>query len=174
MKRAIYRLLLPTCFVLLPSCHATPPHYGEHQNEAESIAKASVQPIYIDFKSGHPVVDEALIDAMIDSSSTLTEVVATVTDTMQKSPNIVIEVIGFTDDHECAGRACYDLSLRRAMRVYDWLVAHGVSATRLRGPSAAGSAWPLEDSDTEIGRSYNRRVQLNLLLMPTTQAQPLR
>jgi outer membrane protein OmpA-like peptidoglycan-associated protein len=131
---------------------------------SETIPKVSVQPIYIDFLSGRPIPSESIFDATSFSAAALAEILQSTADMVDKSPGISIEVIGFTDDKECADSECSELSLRRAKGVYEWLITHGVPATRLRGPKGAGNAWPLEKNGTEEGRSFNRRVQLDPIL----------
>ena len=53
------------------------------------------------------------------------------------------------------------LSLMRARSVADYLVAAGVGVERLR-VDGKGSANPVADNNTEIGRRMNRRIEFGL------------
>jgi outer membrane protein OmpA-like peptidoglycan-associated protein len=73
----------------------------------------------------------------------------------------LLEVQGYADtrgseEHNQA------LSKRRAERVRDWLVAHGVEAERLV-VAAHGASVPLEASDSEAAHEQNRRVVFRVL-----------
>ncbi len=74
--------------------------------------------------------------------------------------NILVEVGGHTDS---TGAAEYNqnLSERRAKVVFDYLVAHGVSADRMtwRG---YGESLPIAGNDSEEGRAQNRRTELKI------------
>lgn len=129
MLHSTHRLLQVITLVMSFEAAATSPSTG--QSGAEP--KASIQPIYIDFRSGHPLAGESLFEATSYSAATLTKVLQAAVDTISKSPEIAVEVMGFTDDQECIDKECHDLSMRRAQCVYDWLIAHGVSPIRLRG-----------------------------------------
>ena len=54
-----------------------------------------------------------------------------------------------------------DLSVRRARRVVEFLVADGVAPHRL-DPQGFGSTRPVADNRTEEGRADNRRVSFVL------------
>ena len=71
-----------------------------------------------------------------------------------------IELVGHSDSTgpEAANLA---LSLTRAQRVADYLIARGVEGERLL-VSAAGSAEPIADNATRLGRERNRRVEFRL------------
>ena len=168
MLRSTHRLFQVVIMLMMSfGASATSPSTGQSGTES----KASIQPIYIDFRSGHPLSGESLVEATSYSAATLTKVLQAAADTISNSPDIAVEVVGFTDDQECIDRECHDLSMRRAQCVYDWLIAHGVSPIRLRGPITAGNAWPLDMSNTENGRSFNRRVQLDPFLNPSSERQ---
>ncbi len=81
-------------------------------------------------------------------------------DILQAHPDVPVEVHGHTD---WIGTDEYnqDLSERRARRVYDYLVAHGIPASRLtwRGH---GESMPIVSNDTDAGRARNRRVELRV------------
>ncbi len=71
-----------------------------------------------------------------------------------------IELVGHSDSTgpEAANLA---LSLTRAQRVAEYLVARGIDRERLQ-VSAAGSAEPVADNATRLGRERNRRVEFRL------------
>jgi outer membrane protein OmpA-like peptidoglycan-associated protein len=68
----------------------------------------------------------------------------------------LVEIYGYADQR---GSAEYNeaLSARRAQRVYDWLIEHGVAAERLQ-VSPQGARDPIESGATEGEHEQNRRV----------------
>jgi OOP family OmpA-OmpF porin len=77
---------------------------------------------------------------------------------MNKYPSINVRIEGNTDS---IGSDAYNMKLgqRRADSVESYLVAHGVSASRLSTVSF-GETKPIASNDTEEGRAQNRRVDL--------------
>lgn len=75
-------------------------------------------------------------------------------------PGWRIAITGHTD---ASGDEAWNrqLSLERARAVADYLVAAGVEPDRLR-VEGRGSADPVADNDTEIGRRTNRRIEFTL------------
>jgi outer membrane protein OmpA-like peptidoglycan-associated protein len=73
----------------------------------------------------------------------------------------VVEIIGAADTR---GDAAYNVELsdRRARRVYDWLVEHGVAAERLQ-VAAQGASNPVEAGQQEAQHEQNRRVVFRVL-----------
>jgi len=85
---------------------------------------------------------------------------------MENDASLRVAINGHTD---ATGSDAYnlDLSDRRAAAVVEYLVAHGVVATRLTS-HGFGEAVPLESNSTVSGRETNRRVEfLVLTLTPT-------
>ena len=80
--------------------------------------------------------------------------------TLQKNPEISVEVAGHTDSD---GAAEYNLSLseRRAVTVRDYLIREGVAASRftVRG---YGESQPVADNGSSTGKAANRRVVLRI------------
>lgn len=80
--------------------------------------------------------------------------------TLQKNPEISVEVAGHTDSD---GAAEYNLSLseRRAQTVRDYLIRQGVAAERfsVRG---YGESQPVADNGNAAGKAANRRVVLRI------------
>lgn len=78
--------------------------------------------------------------------------------TLNKHPNLQVQVAGFTDD---VGDAAYnvDLSHRRAEAVEKYLIDHGIATERLSA-KGYGEDYPIAPNDTPEGRAENRRVEL--------------
>jgi len=78
-----------------------------------------------------------------------------------KFPNTDILIVGHTD---AVGTADYNqaLSQRRATSVANYLIAQGVSASRLR-TAGRGEMEPIATNDTEAGRQSNRRVEVAIV-----------
>jgi len=81
---------------------------------------------------------------------------------MKRFPDWRFEIRAYTDDRECAGRECMDLSLRRAAVVRAWLLEHGAPASSLKPLKAFGSTMPLADNAKTDGRRINRRVEFGV------------
>ena len=75
-----------------------------------------------------------------------------------------LRIQGHTDNTGSAARN-KELSKQRAQTVLDWLVKHGIDASRLTA-EGFGPDKPLESNDTEAGRRVNRRVEFHLLETP--------
>lgn len=159
--RLTQRITLVSVTLVMSSAACAPPTTDAMTNPP----KASVQLNNIDFRAGHPLLGESLADATSYSNAILIKVLDVDSNALTRSPAVGAEVIGYTDNRECSGKECYELSFRRAKCVYEWLIQHGVPASKLRGPSAAGSTFPLDESETEEARQFNRRVQLDLFLI---------
>jgi len=95
-------------------------------------------------------------DLTASSTATLDRAVKT----LQKRSKINVEVAAHTDSR---GKASYnlDLSKRRAASVMDYLVAHGVAASRLSS-KGYGETQPRADNGSVQGRAKNRRVELRI------------
>lgn len=77
---------------------------------------------------------------------------------LRDNPDARIEIGGHTDD---VGSRSYnqDLSLQRAQAVRDWLVAHGIEASRLE-VRGYGSSQPRVPNTDDASRARNRRIEL--------------
>ena len=86
-------------------------------------------------------------------------------DTLNKHPDLQIEVAGHSDD---VGDANLNigLSMRRAKTVRDFLIRYGVEESRLTF-KGYGEAQPIADNSTADGRATNRRVELRLVSRET-------
>ncbi len=80
---------------------------------------------------------------------------------MNKYPDMQVELAGYTDSK---GGAAYNLKLsqRRAAAVKEYLVAHGIGASRIEA-KGYGKENPVASNDTDEGRERNRRVELHIL-----------
>ncbi|MBN2730771.1 MAG: OmpA family protein [Bacteroidales bacterium] len=76
---------------------------------------------------------------------------------LNENPNIKVAIEGHTDDLG-PDQANLVLSQNRAKSVYDYLVANGVSASRL-GSKGYGESRPVASNDTPEGRAKNRRTE---------------
>ena len=77
---------------------------------------------------------------------------------MQENPSLSVSVEGHTDS---VGSDAYNqkLSERRAQAVRDYMVAEGISASRI-STRGWGKSKPVASNDTAEGRAENRRVEI--------------
>ncbi len=108
-------------------------------------------------KAGETDISKSLAEPTADSMSVLEQAA----DTLQRYPEMRVTVAGYTDS---IGTEAYNqkLSERRAKIVYDYLISHGIDASRLDGPIGHGESGPIADNDTEAGRAQNRRTELQV------------
>lgn len=80
---------------------------------------------------------------------------------LNDNPKTRVQISGHTDNQ---GSASYNLQLseRRARSVHDFLVHHGIDASRLV-IKGYGSEKPVASNATEEGRQQNRRIEFRLL-----------
>lgn len=80
---------------------------------------------------------------------------------LEAHPNMRIELRGHTDDQ---GTVDFNqrLSEARAKAVADYLVSHGIQASRIEW-NGYGKSQPVDSNDTEEGRQRNRRVEYRVL-----------
>lgn len=78
-----------------------------------------------------------------------------------ENPNIKVEISGHTDN---VGTVSYNMQLsqKRAQAVYNYLIARGISASRLLA-RGYGPGKPVADNATEVGKQQNRRIEFRLL-----------
>ncbi|HEY3406244.1 MAG TPA: OmpA family protein, partial [Ohtaekwangia sp.] len=81
---------------------------------------------------------------------------------LKSNPVLKVQINGHTDN---TGNAASNktLSLKRASAVVDYLVAHGVDASRLSA-KGFGSERPIVSNDDETGgREINRRTEIEII-----------
>jgi len=78
-----------------------------------------------------------------------------------QNPDMKVEIQGYTDN---LGPNSYNLKLseRRAKTVKNYLIAHGVTGSRLV-VKGYGSKNPIGDNKTAAGRAMNRRIEFKVL-----------
>ena len=110
-------------------------------------------------KSGHVAVyginfDTGKANILPDSERMLGEIAKV----LDQDAALKLRVEGHTDNQGTAA-SNQTLSERRAQAVVAWLLAHGVSASRLTS-AGFGQTKPVADNQTDAGRAKNRRVEL--------------
>ncbi len=80
---------------------------------------------------------------------------------LQENPNLEIEIAGHTDNIG-SSYYNYNLSLKRAESVANYLIQKGIETRRLV-VKGYGEKEPIAPNDTEEGRSLNRRVEFKIL-----------
>lgn len=83
------------------------------------------------------------------------------TELLNANPTIKIEISGYTDNQGNAA-ANQILSENRAKAVYQYLIDHSISGTRLMY-KGYGQTNPIATNDTEEGRALNRRTEFRVL-----------
>ena len=80
---------------------------------------------------------------------------------LESNPSLRIEISGHTDN---SGSDAHNkqLSLNRARAVYQYLIDHGIDATRLEY-AGYGSSAPVAPNDTDKNRQLNRRIEFRVL-----------
>lgn len=84
---------------------------------------------------------------------------------LKENPDIVVEVRGHTNNAMYPdSSAAYSLSTNRAKSVAEWLVAKGITSSRVQ---YKGYGWkmPVEPNTTPEGRKKNQRVEVKILNM---------
>lgn len=117
----------------------------------------------VQFKEGRPLSGYGIEASLHSPTNEIFDVLQYDLEIIEALPHIRFEVLGFTDDAECAGIECTTLSLRRATLVRNWLLSRGVSGNQLAEPIGHGSNMPIDDNSSDSGRSRNRRVEINIL-----------
>lgn len=115
--------------------------------EISATVKATLEKaMYIQFETGSDKIKA-------ESNPVLDEVVKI----MQDNPTYHLDLRGHTDS-KGSDASNMDLSQRRALAAFNYLVAKGIEATRLAS-SGFGETTPIDTNDTEDGRARNRRVE---------------
>jgi len=117
----------------------------------------------INFKPSRPLDGDFLQVAVAEPAVDSIAILQQAADTLNYYPKLRVKIVGYTDDRECFGNNCIQLSLRRAKYVLDWFIHHGVAIQQLDGPEGQGSIGPVADNAMEPGRARNRRVELQVV-----------
>lgn len=153
-------VMVAAAFLLL-SCRVAQDASVQSATVVDTTFQASFSFNAVRFQSGMPKEGNTLESSVGDSDALgLLEGNLAV---LKADPRIRIEVVGHTDNVECIGEDCIQLSLRRAKLVYAWLVDNGVSPAQIDGPAGKGMSRELHDNATDFGRARNRRVEVNFL-----------
>ncbi len=141
-----------------PAPAEAPPPAREEPTPPKSV---SIDLRGVEFKFDHPRVGEKLVPSLKAPTADSVQILDEAVDTLKRYPDIRVEVDGYTDS---VGSAPYNqkLSERRAKGVYDYLMAHGIDASRMDGPKGFGKDDPIDTNDTAAGRQRNRRTELKV------------
>ncbi len=80
---------------------------------------------------------------------------------LKQNPDVKLEIIGHTDSVGDA-QDNYEVSLKRARSVKNYLVMKGISPDRLI-VNGFGEDMPVGDNRTRRGRAMNRRVEFKII-----------
>lgn len=80
---------------------------------------------------------------------------------LTENPKIRVEIGGHTDN---SGSVTYNkqLSEKRALAVYNYLITNGIEKSRLT-PKGYGPDQPISPNDTEASRKLNRRIEFKII-----------
>jgi OOP family OmpA-OmpF porin len=139
----------------------TPPPPPPAREEAVPPKSVAIDLRGVEFKFDHPKVGEKLEPSLKAPTAESIAILDQAIDTLKRNPEVRVEVDGHTDS---VGTDAYNqkLSERRAKGVYDYLIAHGIDASRLDGPKGFGESQPIDTNDTAEGRQRNRRTELKV------------
>lgn len=137
---------------------------AEAKAAAIKVAAAKVAPTYLTLFTDKPVTLEGTRFAFgkaileLSASEQLDLVVQFASD--YKEAKIV--VTGFTDDYG-SEKQNLELSAARAEAVKAYIVNKGIAVDRV-STNGVGSAYPVADNKTAVGRAKNRRVEINSVI----------
>ena len=108
-------------------------------------------------KKGEHNIEPTLQVPTADSVAILDQAV----DALKRYPDIKVELDGHTDS---IGTDAYNQSLseRRAQIVNDYLIAHGIDASRITAVKGFSETQPIDTNATKEGRARNRRTELKV------------
>ena len=162
LSRRLLSIVAIGLCIFLASCSGAKRQVVAHEVGASSVL-TSAGFLGVKFKSGHPSVGESFLEASAPPERDQEQALELDAGGLRKVPGVRVEIVGFTDDRECVGQECYELSLRRAKMVHDWFVSRGIPRQSLQEPQGRGAEAAIYDNATEEGRRQNRRVEVNML-----------
>lgn len=128
---------------------------------AETAPASGPEMHAIGFKQGHPIGGENLLDAVYDVDASVRSMNHDI-QLIDSVKNIRFTPIGTTDNIECQGAACIKLSFVRARLVRNWLIEHGVPASKLKDPIGQGSPMPQGYKSNDEERFMVRSVRIEI------------
>ena len=122
------------------------------------VVQKKVKPVVLEVIHLKGIHFESNSDQLTPSS---TASLKHVVETLNKRPDIRVEVAAYTDSR---GKAAYNLALskKRAQSTMKYLLDHGIEATRISA-QGYGEVNPIADNASAEGRAKNRRVELHIL-----------
>lgn len=140
-----------------------PPPAPPVEEQYEPPQKVVIDLRGVNFKFDRPSVGETNIEPTLqEPTSESISILEQAVDAVNRYPEIRIELHGHTDS---VGAESYNqrLSERRAQIVNDYLLSHGVNASRIIQVRGYGELQPIDTNDTKEGRARNRRTELNVV-----------
>ncbi len=80
---------------------------------------------------------------------------------LKSNPDLKVEIVGHSDNLG-AEKFNLKISLERAQTVKDYLIGKGIEGSRL-SVSGKGSAEPISENKTSVGRAINRRIEFHVV-----------
>ncbi len=138
-----------------------PYKFGPRSNQGcpqERVTISTQDRELLDFAMRAVQFDHSRSTLKVESYAILDQIV----EIMNRYPQYSLSIEGHTDN---TGGAQYNLILseQRALACHNYLVAKGVSPSRVKS-KGFGETKPIADNNTYGGRSLNRRVEFNLYL----------
>ncbi|WP_206409541.1 OmpA family protein [Lysobacter enzymogenes] len=152
--------MLAALYFFLAACSSTHETPSRPDRSKAFVNNDEFRGIY--FKENSPQGEEAIHSALSTTLGDSRLALAHDLELIKKfNKDEKFRVVGFTDNVECQASDCNALSLRRAKAFQDWLIGKGISATRFYPPRGYGSARPIGNNLTEVGRATNRRAHIS-------------
>ncbi|MFD1297879.1 OmpA family protein [Lysobacter gummosus] len=114
------------------------------------------------FESGRPRIGDGLAQSLQQPEITL-QLMQDNLRVLKLLPLEKFKIVGATDDVECAGDECTQLSQRRAKAMIDWLIRQGIPASMLI-PEVRGPYLGYGRPYTEGERGISRRVDIEIVV----------
>ena len=144
--------------------------YGHYTDQQEAKLRSTLEGTGVQVKrSGNDLTlimpgNITFESSKADIKSSFYHVLRSVGTVIKEYDQNVVQVLGHTDSSGPAS-VNYPLSQDRADNVANYLIAQGVSGSRIT-PIGRGPENPIADNKTKEGKAMNRRVEINLLPKP--------